>query len=128
MVSENCGSIPADGLAAVFPTFCAPILKDDDPAMATGINFWAVQPTGDAEADLFLGDLYGQEAVWFIREHTAPAFLNCVLNWMGAGLLDDGRCVGSLERGFLERVQADCPGAIDRVLMEYYRQHPEALN
>jgi hypothetical protein len=28
-------------------------------------------------------------------------------------------------RGFLDRIKADCP---DAVVMEHFRQHPEALN
>jgi hypothetical protein len=127
MVPESCGPIPVEGLSH-FPTFCTPVLKDDDPALAIAINFWAVNPTGDAEADLFLGDLYGQETVAFIRAHDEPAFLGCVLMWMGARLLDDERCVGPLERGFLDRVRTDCPEAVDRFLMTYFQYHPEALN
>jgi hypothetical protein len=125
-VSENCGGIPVASLAH-FPTFCAPVLKDDDPSLAMGINFWAVEPIGDAEIDYALGDLYGQEAVCFLREHE-PSFLTCVFMWMGARLLDDERCPGPLELGFIERVRTQRPDAIDRVVMDYYRYLPGKMN
>jgi hypothetical protein len=129
MVSENCSPIAVERLRADLPTFCEPVLKEDDPTMAIGIDFWPATLNdlllGDERVDYDVGDLFGQEAVWFIRHRHSPALLGAVLIWMGFRLHDERRCPGPLERGFLDRVKAECPDAVDWVVMEYFRHHPE---
>jgi hypothetical protein len=142
MIAENLesvtvGSIAVDRLRADLPTFCELILKDDDPTLTVGIDFWPAALndlllgdeclSGNERADYELGDLFGQEAVQFMRRHGFSLFAG-VLMWMGARLHRERRCPGPLEHGFLDRVKADCPDAVDAVVMEYFRQHPGQLN
>jgi hypothetical protein len=75
-----------------------------------------------------LGELHGDEAVRYAREHDQPEFLTCVLLWMGAALFYGDRCAGPLEHGFVDRIRKDYPHAIDHLFMRVYQQHPEALN
>jgi hypothetical protein len=126
------GAIPAERLRADLPTFCEPILNEDDPAQAVGINFWPERLNDCARGDDHLaaevGELFGQEAIWFIRNRHGPALLTAVLIWMGERLQRERRCPGPLERGFLDRIKADCPDVVDAVVMEHFRQNPQQLN
>jgi hypothetical protein len=134
----TAGPIPADRLRTDIPTFCELILKEDDPTMAVGIDFWPAtlndlllgEPClpGDERIDYDLGDLFGQEAVWFIRHRHGPALLAAILMWMGYRLHNEQRCPGLLEHGFLDRIKSDCPDGVDWVVMEHFRHHPEQRN
>jgi hypothetical protein len=83
-------------------------LSEDDPALAVAINFWPEKlnkyllgddcPPGDERVDYDLGDLFGKEAVWFIRNHFGPALLTAILMWMGERLHRERRCHGPLAR------------------------------
>jgi hypothetical protein len=143
MIAENLesvtvGPMTVERLRADLPTFCEPILRDGDPTMAVGIDFWPASLNdlllgddclpGDERVDYELGDLFGRETVWFIRHRSGPALLGAVLMWMGQRLHIEQRCPGLLERGFLDRVKADCPDAVDWVVMWHFRQCPEQMN
>jgi hypothetical protein len=131
--TANAGPIPMDRLRADLPTFCVPILKDGDPT----IDLWpatlnALRPAepclpGD-HMGYDLSALFGQETVWFIRNSQGRSLLAAVLMWMGFRVHNEQRCPGPLERGFLSRIESDCPDAVDWVVMDYFRQHPEILN
>ena len=122
------GGIPVDLLVGRFPTFCVPIPRDDDPTLAIGINFWAPSPIGDAEFDYTLGELHAQEALDFVRDHNEFEFFCAVFNWMGARLFYEERCVGPMERGFVDGIRTRDPGVVERFLMTWHQQHPERLN
>jgi hypothetical protein len=124
MMGEN--GIDRVGDPPPLPTFCARISTDDDPSQVR-FNFWAVEPTGDDWLDNQLGDLFGREAVQYMRERVQPGFLTCVLMFMGAQLLDDERCPGPLERAFIERVRSDCPEAVDHFFILMHKHHPERI-
>jgi hypothetical protein len=115
--------MPVERLKSQLPTFCEPVLKGDDPTQAIAIDFWPPKltdrfreencPLGDEGTAYELGDLFGQEAAWFIRHRHGPALLGVVLMWMGERLHREQRCPGPLERGFLDRIERDCPDAVD---------------
>jgi hypothetical protein len=140
MIAEKLESVTTIGPIAVerlrsdLPTFCEPIIKDDDPSMAIGINFWPPKldellvGVADPQADYELGVLFGDEAICFIRDRYGPALLTVVLMFMGERLYREQRCPGPLERGFLDRIRDDCPDVVDAVVMEHFRQHPQQLN
>jgi hypothetical protein len=131
------GTMPVERLKSQLPTFCEPVLKEDDPTQAIAIDFWPAKlndcfcgenfPLSDGAA-YELGDLFGQETAWFIRHRHGPALLGVVLMWMGERLQIEQRCPGPLERGFLDHIKRDCPDAVDWVVMQHFQQHPEQLN
>ncbi len=82
MLSESCRTVIADRLAQ-FPTFCAVVRKEDDPSVVKWIEFWAPKSTGDIEWDDVAGELYGEEAIQYVRNHDKPEFLTCVLLSIG---------------------------------------------
>ncbi len=127
MLSESCRTVIADRLAQ-FPTFCAVVRKEDDPSVVKWIEFWAPKSTGDIEWDYVAGELYGEEAIQYVRNHDKPEFLTCVLLSIGMVLHFESRCAGLLERGFIDRVLKDFPDAVDRVFMLVHQHHPEVLN
>jgi hypothetical protein len=61
------------------------------------------------------------------RENPCADILRGILYWMGAALHFEGRCAGTLEKGFIYRVLRDRPDAVDQVFA-VYRQHPQQLN
>jgi hypothetical protein len=115
--------IPVEQLLGRFPTFCAPVLKDGDQTLAIGINFWAPQPSSDAELDYVLGDLWAQEAIDFVRDHNEFQFFCAVFNWMGARLFYEERYIGPAERGFVDGIKTRDPGALDRFIATWLQQH-----
>jgi hypothetical protein len=132
----TCGAIPVEQLRSHLPTFCELIVGDEDPSMAVAVDFWPAKLNeyllgdsclpGDELIDL--GDLFGREAIWFIRNQRGARLLVLILNAMGKRLHEERRCPGPLERGFLDRVKADCPNEVDAVVMWHFRQHPEQMN
>jgi hypothetical protein len=125
VVAEGC-ALPIE-IVADLPICCEPVLSEDQSRVA-GINFWAVEASGDPEGDYAWGEFLGYEVVRYVSDHGAPNFLTAILQWMGASLYFEDRCPGPLENGFVYRVLRDFPDAVDRLFMAVYQQHPEALN
>jgi hypothetical protein len=79
--------------SAHFPSFCAFTFREDDPSAVAWIDFWAVEPCSNAEADYARGQKYAEEAIWHVRTTRQPAFVECVLmgNFGLPGLLHGRR-------------------------------------
>jgi len=107
-----------------FPSFCAFTLREDDPHAVAWIDFWAVEPCSDADADYARGQRYADEAIWHVRTTGQPGFIECVLIFMGIKLRERNRCAGGLEQGFTDRIAEEFPTVMDVVLMRllHYRQ------
>lgn len=114
------------GRAERFPTFCAVALRNQDPAVVTWIDFWAVKPCGDPAADYARGRRYADEAIWHARETGQPVFIECVLVFMSMKLRH--RNAGELERGFVDRIVSDFPHAIDKVIIRLSQYRLKRLN
>jgi len=127
MAAHHWEPIPIEKLASL-PTFCAPILKDGDPSVAVWIDFWAVEPCGNTDADYERGQFYGEEAIWYAHDHNQPAFIECVMIFMGKKLDDRHRCQSPLESGFFDRVVKDYPDVLDKISMRIAQHRPEVLN
>src|SRR3984893_14721605 len=110
------------------PTFCALAYQDKNPSVVTWIDFWAVEPCSSVEPDYARGQSYADEAIWHVRATGQPAFIECVLIFMGIKLREKERCAGGLEQGFLDRIANDFPGAMDKVFMRLFRRYPRTLN
>ena len=112
-----------------FPSFCAFALREDDPRAVAWIDFWAVEPCSDAEADYARGQKYADEALWHVRTTGQRAFIECVLIFIAIKLRERNRCASGLEQGFTDRIADDFPGVIDIVLMRLlqYRQSKSRL-
>jgi hypothetical protein len=111
-----------------FPSFCAFAFKKDNPSVLSWIDFWAVEPSTSAEADYARGQRYADEAIWHVRATGQPAFIECVLIFIGINLREKERCAGGLEQGFLDRIASDFPGAMDKVFMRLFRRYPRMRN
>jgi hypothetical protein len=107
-----------------YPSFCAFAFREDDPHAVAWIDFWAVEPCSNADADYARGQKYADEAIWYVRTTGQPAFIECVLIFMGIKLCERNRCAGGLEQGFTDRIADDFPGVMDVVLMRllHYRE------
>jgi hypothetical protein len=107
-----------------FPSFCAFTFSEDDPRTVAWIDFWAVEPCSNADADYARGQEYADEAIWHVRTTGQPAFIECVLIFMGIKLRESNRSAGRLEQGFTDRIAEDFPEVVDVVLMRlvHYRQ------
>jgi hypothetical protein len=107
-----------------FPSFCAFTFREGDPRTVARIDFWAVEPCSNADADYTRGQKYADEAIWHVRTTGQPAFIECVLIFMGMKLREGNRNAGRLEEGFTDRIAEDFPGVVDVVLMRlvHYRQ------
>ena len=110
------------------PTFCAFACQDDNPAVVTWIDFWAVEPCGSGEADYLQGQRYADEAIWHVRATGQQVFIECVLVFIAIKLRENDRRAGGLEYGFVDRIAGHFPGAIDNVLVRSLRCCPKALN
>ncbi len=109
---------------AHFPSFCAFAFREDDPRAVAWIDFWAVEPCSDAEADYARGQKYGDEAIWHVRTTGQPAFIECVLIFIGIKLRERNQCAGGLEKGFADRIAEEFPGVVERVLMRLLGWRP----
>ena len=109
-----------------FPTFCAVAFRNDSRAIITSIDFWAVQPCGNAATDYARGRRYADEAIWHARTTGQPVFIECVLVFMGMKLRD--REAGELEHGFVDRIASDFPDAMDDVIIRLLGRCPVTLN
>jgi hypothetical protein len=105
-----------------FPTFCAVSFRDADHAIEPWVDFWAVSPCGDPARDYARGQRYAVEAIGHVRQTGQPVFIECVLVFMGLKLRH--RDAGELERGFVDGIVGDFPGAMDGVMhrLAQYRQ------
>jgi hypothetical protein len=106
------------------PSFCAFAFKEDDPRGPAWIDFWAVEPCGNADADYARGQKYADEAIWHVRRTGQRALIECVLIFMGIKLGERNRGAGELEQGFTDRIAEDFPRVMDVVRMRvlHYRQ------
>ena len=125
MITEN--ALIVDEITH-FPSFCAFAFKEDNPSVVTWIDFWAVEPCRNAEADYARGQRYADEAIWHVRATGQPVFIECVLIFMGIKLRARERCAGGLEQGFIDRIASDFPSAVDKVLVRLFRRHPKKMN
>jgi hypothetical protein len=101
------------------PTFCAVSFHGGGHAAAPWVDFWAVSPAGDPAADYARGRRYADEAIGHVHATGQPAFIECVLVFMSLKLRH--RDAGELERGFVDRIVHDFPGAMDGVLQRLSR-------
>lgn len=107
-----------------FPSFCVFAFRQDDPRTVAWIDFWAVEPCSNAEADYARGQKYADEAIWHVRKTGQPAFIECVLIFIGIKLRERNQCAGGLEKGFADRITEEFPGVMERVLMRLLRWRP----
>jgi hypothetical protein len=113
--------------SAHFPSFCVFTFREDDPRAVAWIDFWAVEPCSDAEADYARGQKYAEEAIWHVRTTGQPAFIECVLIFIGIKLRERNQCAGGLEKGFADRITEVFPGVMERVLMRLLGRRPGRL-
>jgi hypothetical protein len=106
------------------PSFCAFAFKEDDPRDPAWIDFWAVEPCGNADADYARGQKCADEAIWHVRRTGQRALIECVLIFMGIKLGERNRGAGELEQGFTDRIAEDFPRVMDvvRTRVLHYRQ------
>ena len=109
------------------PTFCAFTCQDNNPSIITWIDFWAVEPCDSGEADYLRGQRYGDEAIFHVRATGQRVFIECVLIYMAIKLREDDRRACRLEHGFIDRIEGQFPGAIDKALARALR-HRSQLN
>jgi hypothetical protein len=109
---------------AHLPSFCAFTFKEDDPCAVAWIDFWAVEPCSNAETDYARGQKYAEEAISHVRTTRQPAFIECVLIFIGIKLRERNRCAGGLENGFADRIAEEFPGVMERVLMRVLAWRP----
>jgi len=114
---------PAD-----LPTFCAFACKDDDPAVVSWIDFWAVEPCDRDETDYLRGQRYADEAIFHVQATGQRIFIECVLIYMAIKLRADHRHPCSLEHGFIDRIARHFPGAIDKAVARARLCRPGTLN
>ena len=51
----------------------------DEKEQKLWVDFWAVEPVGDFEADHFLGLLYADEALTYALARDQPEFISCTI-------------------------------------------------
>jgi hypothetical protein len=85
--------------SAHLPSFCAFSFKEDDPCVVAWIDFWAVEPCSNAETDYARGQKYAEEAISLVRTTRQPAFIECVLIFIGIKLRERNQCAGGFENG-----------------------------
>src|SRR5215467_5106291 len=127
LTTETADTLIIDRLGDL-PTFCAFACQDGNPSVVSWIDFWAVEPCGSGDADYLRGQRYAEEAIWHVRATGQPVFIECVLMFIAIKLRQKERCAGGLEQGFIDRIAAHFPGAMDNVLMRIFRRHPKMLN
>jgi hypothetical protein len=109
-----------------FPTFCAVSFRGVDHTAAPWVDFWAVSPSGDPATDYARGRRYADEAIGHVRTTGQPAFIECVLVFMSMKLRH--RDAGELEMGFVDRIAADFPHAMDGVMRRLSRYRMKRLS
>lgn len=107
-----------------FPSFCAFTFRQDDPCALAWIDFWAVEPCSNADTDYARGQKYAEEAIWHVRTTKQPAFIECVLIFIGIKLRQRNQCAGGLEKGFADGIAEEFPGVMERVLMRLIGWRP----
>jgi hypothetical protein len=127
MTTESPNTLVIDRLDKL-PTFCAFTCQEDNPAVVTWIDFWAVEPCGSGETDYSRGQSYADEAIWHAWTTGQHVFIECVLIFIAIKLRKNDRPAGGLEHGFVDRIVRHFPAAIDNVLARSLRRHPKALN
>jgi hypothetical protein len=127
MTAETADVLVIDRLDDL-PTFCAFVCRDNDPAVAVWIDFWAVEPCDSGEADYLRGQRYADEAIWHVRATGQRVFIECVLIYMAIKLREDDRRACGLEHGFIDRIAGHFPAAMDNALVRTLRHRALALN
>jgi hypothetical protein len=61
------------------PSFIRGVPRDDDPAKVAYLDGWAVEPTGDYQADLAAGRHLADHAIQYAREQKDPNIIWFVL-------------------------------------------------
>jgi hypothetical protein len=110
------------------PTFCAFACEDSNPTVVAWIDFWAVEPCDSSEADYLRGQRYADEAIWHVHATGQRVFIECVLIYMAIKLREDDRGACGLERGFIDRIAGQYPGALDNALVRTLQHCTRALN
>ena len=123
----SCGNVLIVDKISHFPSFCAFTFREDDPCAVAWIDFWAVEPCSNVEADYARGQKYADEAIWHVRTTGQPAFIECVLIFMGIKLRERNRCAGGLEQGFADGIAEDFPGVLDAALLRLLRHRQRRL-
>jgi hypothetical protein len=106
------------------PSFCAFTFKEDDPRVVAWIDFWAVEPCSNAETDYARGLKYAEEAISHVHTTRQPAFIECVLIFIGIKLRERNQLAGGLENGFADRISEEFPGVTERVLRHLLAWRP----
>jgi len=110
--------------AGRFPTFCAVAFRNE--RQAAWIDFWAVKPSDDPDADYARGQHYADEAIRHVQRTGQPVFIECVLVFMSMKLRH--REAGELERGFIDRIVSDFPHAMDDVIVRLSQHRLKRLS
>jgi hypothetical protein len=64
------------------------------PRVVVWIDFWAVEPCSNAETDYARGLKYAEEAVSHVHPTRPPAFIECVLIFIGIKLCERNQLAG----------------------------------
>lgn len=127
-MTAECADVLVVDSPADLPTFCAFACKDDNPAVISWIDFWAVEPCESSEADYLRGQRYAEEAIFHVEATGQRIFIECVLICMAIKLRSDDRHACGLEHGFIDRIARHFPGAIDKAMARARLRRPGALN
>lgn len=127
MINETADVLLVDRTADL-PTFCALAYGDENPSIVSWIDFWAVEPCSNIEADYARGQRYADEAICHVRTTRQPVFIECVLMFIGIKLRATDRRASGLEQGFIDRISGHFPRAMDNLLMRLLRHPPKTMN
>jgi len=87
-----------------YPVFCQPVLKEDNPSLATWIDGWVVESTGDFATDIETGGRYAEIAVAYARSKNSASFIELVLNDINIKTLIGESPLSCIEYGFFSRI------------------------
>jgi hypothetical protein len=76
----------------------------DDPTMATWIDGWSVEPTGDHVTDWNRGQDFADIAVAYARIKREPAWIGFILASIHYKVRSGLMTAGSIEGGFFTRI------------------------
>lgn len=130
------------GKSAALPSFCKPLRSDgmliaskvlapDDPIVASGIDYWAVEACGDDEIDSLCGELYAEEAIAYAVQIDKPSFVDLVFTWITFFFFKAGRQLqelSALERAFIDTVIQKDAAFCRRNLERLRKQFPQFCN
>jgi hypothetical protein len=115
---------------AGLPSFCKPII-DDETSLVVGVDFWAIEASGDEEFDQFFGELLAEDALDYSRGCAQPDFVDLVIVWLACGWSSLGREkreLGPMERAFIEHVFRNDPHCANRLMALITSTFPQFRN